>query len=92
MSNRTKDYHRAQRDRIIRNRKQKSKSYYGQEYYPDDNRYSKGKIFCSCWRCRSTDHRKRHIFTRQELITLVNMEEEIKLYDEFLSKGRRENE
>lgn len=68
--NRTCEYRRLQRSRVIRRKKRISHMRYGLDFYEDDGRYSKGKIHCSCQICREKDHRGRHLITKSELIAL----------------------
>lgn len=39
--------------RVIKNKKKLAKEIYGNDYYENDGRYNKGKIYCSCAMCRS---------------------------------------
>jgi hypothetical protein len=73
--NRTQDYYRHQRQRIINRKKKIVKQYYGFNYYTHDGQYNKGKIHCSCWMCSTktkvhglsrTDMRKKAQIQEQE--------------------------
>ena len=49
--NRTQDYYRHHRERIIKKKKKFSEQCYGIAYYKVDGKYGKGKIHCSCDMC-----------------------------------------
>ena len=74
--NRTQDYYRHHRKRIIEKKKNFTKQCYGIAYYKVDGKYSKGKIHCGCWLCSSkakfrglsiSDMRKRDKMNFQEI-------------------------
>ena len=73
---RTRAYHRHQRERVISRKSRISHALYGWEYYEHRGAYSKGKIHCSCWMCRASDFRGRHIPDRGELCSMMKLREQ----------------
>ena len=74
--NRTQDYYKHHRKRVIEKKKKFVKQYYNFDYYKIDGKYSKGKIHCSCPMCSSktklcglsaSDMRKRDSIDFQEI-------------------------
>ena len=49
--NRTQDYYRHHRKRVIEKKKKFVKQFYDGFYYEVEGKYSKGKIHCSCHMC-----------------------------------------
>lgn len=73
---RTRAYRRHHRERVIDRLSRISHSLYGRAYYRHRGAYSKGKIHCSCWMCRESDYRGRHILDRTELRSMIRMREQ----------------
>lgn len=52
MTTRDRAYRRDIRSQQIRRKKRICQQLYGQDWYSQDGRYNKGKIYCSCWICK----------------------------------------
>jgi len=63
--NRTQDYYRHHRNRVIEKKKKFAKQCYGINYYKVDGKYSKGKIHCSCPMC--SNKTKIHGFSKADI-------------------------
>ena len=60
---RGKAFTRNERNKHIAHRKNIAEHIYGFAYYPDDGRYNKGKVHCSCWMCSrfsKTNNKGKH--------------------------------
>ena len=74
---RSRNYTRNQRTRVIQKKSNLCRQIYRTEYYTDQGRYSKGKIHCSCWRCRH-DIKGKHILDLREVISMIRMKDDMK--------------
>lgn len=50
---RNRGYRRSVTETHIKRKKNICNHIYGWSWYKNDNQYSKNKVYCSCWMCRS---------------------------------------
>ena len=79
---RTRDYRRKMRAKHIRRKKNIVKHWKwwadnNYSYYPHDGMYSKNKIHCSCPLCKVKALYGKHIFTAQEVKSILKLKEEL---------------
>lgn len=81
---RTREYSRAQRERVIKRKKYICTVCKGiPDYYKFDGQFSKGKTHCSCGLCRQRDPFGRHLLTLNEARADRRMREGMEYYQEF---------
>ncbi len=74
---RSRAYNRLQRKKAIKRKKRICTDFYDDHtWYKFDGQYSKGKVHCSCPMCREKDARGRHILTRGEKLSIMDLKNE----------------
>lgn len=82
--NREKSYYREMREKHIDRKKRIVKKAYSliDNYYEHDGMYSKGKIHCSCWMCRTKSYDEATMMDKRnagkQIYSLIECDENTK--------------